>query len=101
VLHSLFVYLEDDSFSSIKEQFIFGGFIVMNRRVFWQIPECVKFRTVFEDKETILGVDASNEHRLFRKDAGKICFTESEAVGAFVATFFEKEFSDESEVVCV
>ena len=54
-------------------------FIVMTRRFFWQIPECVKFRTVFEDKETILGANDDNEHHLFRKDVGKICFSEREA----------------------
>lgn len=73
----------------------------MNRRVFWQIPECVKFRTVFEDKETILGVNENNEHHLFRKDTGKICFSERQAIESFVASFLEKEFSDKNEVVCV
>ena len=73
----------------------------MNRRVFWQIPECARFRVVFEDKEFVLGANEANEHRLFRKDTGKISFNERDAIEAFVAAFLESEFSDESEVVCV
>ena len=73
----------------------------MNRRYFWQIPECVKFRTVFEDAETIVGVSDDNEHRLFRKDTGKICFSEREALSSFVTVFLEKEFTVKTEVACV
>ena len=73
----------------------------MNRRYFWLIPECVKFRTVFEDTETIIGVNEENEHRLFRKDTGKICFCEREALKSFIANFLEKEFLEENEEVCV
>jgi hypothetical protein len=76
-------------------------FIVMTRRFFWQIPECVKFRTIFEDRETILGVNDDNEHRLFRKDIGKICFSECEALEWFVSSFLEKEFSADREVAFV
>ena len=73
----------------------------MNRRYFWQIPECVKFRTIFETAETIVGVNDDNEHRLFRKDTGKICFSEREALGSFVAVFLEKEFAEKPEAACV
>ncbi|MGI8885060.1 MAG: hypothetical protein ACR2IA_12535 [Pyrinomonadaceae bacterium] len=73
----------------------------MNRRYFCQIPECIKYRTVFEDAETIVGVNDDNEHRLFRKDTGKICFSEREALGSFVTVFLEKEFSEKSEVMCL
>ncbi len=73
----------------------------MTRRFFWQIPECVKFRTIFEDRETILGVNDDNEHRLFRKDIGKICFSECEALEWFVSSFLEKEFSADREVAFV
>jgi hypothetical protein len=52
----------------------------MNRRYFWLIPEFTKFRTVFETDETVLGVTDENEHRLFRKDAGNVCFDEREAL---------------------
>lgn len=72
----------------------------MNRRYFWQIPACVKFRTVFEDRETIIGVSETNEHCLFRKDTGKICFSEREALQSFVEFFLEKEMAHE-EVLCV
>ena len=51
----------------------------MNRRYFWQIPELNRFRTVFEDSEIVLGADGDNQHRLFRKDTGKVCFDEQEA----------------------
>ena len=73
----------------------------MNRRFFWQIPECVKFRTTFEDAETITGANEFGERRLFRKDTGKICFSEAEALGSFTALFFEKEFLEKSEAVGV
>ncbi len=73
----------------------------MNRRFFWQTPECIKFRTTFEDAETIVGVNEDGERRLFRKDTGKICFSEREALGTFTALFFEKEFLEKSEAVCV
>lgn len=52
----------------------------MNRRHFWLIPEFTKFRTVFENGETVLGISDENEHRLFRKDTGKISFDEREAL---------------------
>jgi len=78
-----------------------GGFYCYDSKIFWQIPECVKFRTVFEDRETILGVNDDNEHRLFRKDVGKICFSEREALESFVSSFLEKEFSEEREVAFV
>jgi hypothetical protein len=73
----------------------------MSRRFFWQIPECIKFRTVFEDAETIVGTSDDGQHRLFRKDAGKICFSEGKALASFTELFFEKEFLDKSGEVCV
>lgn len=74
---------------------------MINRRFFWQTPECVKFRTVYEDAETIVGASESGEHRLFRKDTGKICYTEGDALAAFTEMFFEKEFLEKSEAVGV
>jgi hypothetical protein len=47
----------------------------MNRRFFWQVPEYIKFRIVFEDAETILGATENNEYRLFRKDTDRIVFS--------------------------
>ena len=52
----------------------------MNRRYFWLVPEFTKFRTVFETAEAVYGVNDENEHRLFRKDTGKISFDEREAL---------------------
>jgi hypothetical protein len=63
----------------------------MNRRYFWLIPEFTKFRTVFETDETVTGVSEQNEHRLFRKDTGKICFDEREALRLSIAKLTEFE----------
>ncbi|NOT47551.1 MAG: hypothetical protein HOP17_07345 [Acidobacteria bacterium] len=53
----------------------------MTRRHFWQIPEFIKFRTVFENADTVLGVNDRGEHKLFRKDTGSISFDERAALG--------------------
>jgi hypothetical protein len=55
-------------------------FFVMTRRYFWQIPEFIKYRTVFETDDTVLGANENGEHQLFRKDTGKICFDERVAL---------------------
>jgi len=66
----------------------------MNRRYFWLIPEFTKFRTVFETDETVVGVNDDNEHRLFRKDTGKICFDECEALRLSIAKLTEADAED-------
>ena len=66
----------------------------MNRRHFWHMPEAVKFRTVFEDAETVLGVNERNEHRLFRKDSGDITFAENEALEKSLASLIKKNFKN-------
>lgn len=66
----------------------------MNRRYFWLIPEFTKFRTVFETDKTVLGVSDENEHRLFRKDTGKICFDEREALQLSIVKLTEFETED-------
>ena len=63
----------------------------MNRRYFWLIPEFTKFRTVFETAETVMGVNEENEHRLFRKDTGKICFDERDALRMSIVKLTEFE----------
>lgn len=78
----------------------------MNRRFFWLIPEFTKFRAVFENAETILGVNEANEHRLFRKDTGKVCFDERQALLLCVAALIKDEdeesfFIKRREVICV
>ena len=64
----------------------------MTRRYFWQVPEFIKFRTVFEDAETVLGVNDNNEHKLFRKDTEKISFDERAALTRRLAEISEPEF---------
>ncbi|MBS1797185.1 MAG: hypothetical protein JSS81_25385 [Acidobacteria bacterium] len=77
----------------------------MNRRYFWLIPEFVKFRTVFETTETVLGANERNEHRLFRKDTGKVCFDECEALRRSIEKLTEADaddlFSEHSRAVYV
>ena len=66
----------------------------MNRRHFWHMPEGIKFRTVFEDRETVLGVNERNEHRLFRKDTNNITFVEKEALEISLASLIRKNFNN-------
>ena len=66
----------------------------MNRRYFWLVPEFTKFRTVFETAETVLGVNDEHEHRMFRKDTGKICFDEREALRLSIVKLTEFETED-------
>jgi hypothetical protein len=78
----------------------------MDRRFFWAVPEFAKFRTIFENEDTILGKNEANEHRLFRKDTGKICFDERQALLLCVAALIKDEeeegfFIKRREVVCV
>ena len=82
----------------------------MNRRFFWQVPECIKFRTVFENAETIMGAAAAEtgEHRLFRKDTGRVVFTEHEALEICLVALVERDWEascaaseHEFEAVCV
>jgi len=67
----------------------------MNRRYFWLIPEFTCFRTVFETAETVLGVNGDNEHRLFRKDTGKICFDDREALRQSIVKLTEFEETED------
>lgn len=64
----------------------------MNRRFFWQVPECIKFRVVFEDAETVLGANDEGEHRLFRKDSDKIVFSEREALEMCLISLVERDW---------
>jgi hypothetical protein len=66
----------------------------MNRRHFWQMPEGLKFRTIFEDAETVMGINERNEQRLFRKDTGKITFTETEALENSLTSLIKKNFKN-------
>lgn len=73
----------------------------MNRRHFWTVPDCVKFRVIFEDKETVVGVNDANEHRTLRKDTGKIFFSAQEALKSFVKDFINKEVIPKNKEVRV
>ena len=66
----------------------------MNQRFFWQMPEGIKFRAVFEDAETVMGVNVRNEHRLFRKDTKNITFVEQEALEISLASLIKKNFKN-------
>ena len=48
----------------------------MTRRFFWNVRDRMKFRTVFENDDSVLGVSEKGEHKLFRKDTGGIMFDE-------------------------
>ncbi|MDQ3802092.1 MAG: hypothetical protein M3384_21920 [Acidobacteriota bacterium] len=63
----------------------------MNRRFFWQVPEYIKFRIVFEDAETILGATENNEYRLFRKDTDRIVFSICRALDICFGSVAAKE----------
>ena len=69
----------------------------MTRRYFWQVPELTRFRTVFEDRDIILGVSEKNEHKLFRKDTGSITFDEREALRQRLSAVADFEARRESE----
>ena len=80
MLHNLFLYTGILVFFRATTTKFHGGTIVMTRRYFWQIPELIKYRTVFENVEIVNGTNEENEHKLFRKDTGRICFDEAAAV---------------------
>lgn len=63
----------------------------MHRRFFWQVPEYIKFRVVFETDETILGATDENEYRLFRKDTNQIVFSICEAIDVCFASLVAAE----------
>jgi hypothetical protein len=51
----------------------------MTNNYFWQIPQCKKFRVVFENDEVLVGESTDHEHQTFRKDSQFIGFSEREA----------------------
>ena len=66
----------------------------MTRRYFWQVPEFIKFRTVFENGDAILGANENNEHQMFRKDIGKVCFDECVALSLCLKDIVKKQPQD-------
>lgn len=71
----------------------------MTRRFFWQLPEFIRYRIVFENAETVLGVNDNREHRLFRKDTSRILFAENNST-EYEEVPPEQE-ADRREAVCV
>jgi hypothetical protein len=71
----------------------------MTRRFFWLIPDCARFRIVFEDNETVLGINKRNEHRLFRKDTGIIAFSKPKGLRTRAKAFLEKEIANKKAAV--
>ena len=102
VLHTFF-RIRKAKWSLPAENKNYGGLIVMNRRFFWQVPEYIKFRIVFETDETILGATENNEYRLFRKDTNQIVFSICAALDICLASLSEKEsqslLQEEAEAV--
>jgi len=70
----------------------------MARRFFYTVPDCVKYRIIFENKDTVYGANERNEYRLFRKNSGKISFSKREALRSYINTFLEKEFEEKRQV---
>lgn len=73
----------------------------MARRYFYSIPNCVKYRIIFENQETVYGANENGEFRLFRKDTGKISFSKREALKSYVNTFLEREFEEKRQIAYV
>ena len=71
----------------------------MTRRFFWLIPECAKFRIVFEDMETVFGVNSRNEYRSFRKDTGIIAFCKPKKLRTMARSFLRKEIAGKKAAV--
>lgn len=52
----------------------------MNGKFFWQVPQCKKFRVIFEDSEIMVGASDDNLYQTFRKDSAFVGFSEREAL---------------------
>lgn len=63
----------------------------MNGRFFWQVPQCKKFRVIFEDSDIMVGASDDNKYQTFRKDSGLIGFSESEALEQSLSFLVNKD----------
>ena len=63
----------------------------MNSKFFWQVPQCKKFRIIFEDEDIMVGVSDDNNYQTFRKDSNFICFTEQQALEQSLTFLVAKE----------
>lgn len=52
----------------------------MSNRFFWQVPQCKKFRVIFEDSDIMVGASDDDKYQTFRKDSALIGFSEHEAL---------------------
>jgi hypothetical protein len=52
----------------------------MRSKFFWQVPQCKKFRIIFEDEDIMVGASDDNNYQTFRKDSSFIGFSEQEAL---------------------
>jgi hypothetical protein len=63
----------------------------MTNNYFWQIPQCKKFRIIFEDDEMVIGEASDREYQTFRKDSQFIGFSEQEALEQSLGFLATKE----------
>ena len=63
----------------------------MNSKFFWQVPQCKKFRIIFEDEDIMVGVSDDNNYQTFRKDSNFIGFTEQLALEQSLTFLVAKE----------
>ena len=63
----------------------------MNSKFFWQVPQCKKFRIIFEDEDIMVGVSDDNNYQTFRKDSNFIGFTEQQALEQSLTFLVAKE----------
>ena len=64
---------------------------IMRSKFFWQVPQCKKFRIIFEDEDIMVGVSDDNKYQTFRKDTNFIGFTEQEALEQSLTFLVAKE----------
>ena len=63
----------------------------MTDKYFWQIPQCKKFRVIFEDDEVLVGESNDHEYQTFRKDSQFIGFSERESLEQSLGFLANKE----------
>ena len=63
----------------------------MRSKFFWQIPQCKKFRIIFEDDDIMVGASDNNVYQTFRKDSSLIEFSEQEALEHSLSFLIAKE----------
>lgn len=64
---------------------------MITNKYFWQIPQCKKFRLIFEDDEILVGESIDHCLQTFRKDSQFIGFSEKEALEQSLGFLATKE----------